>query len=192
MPDSLAYAQVTQQCAISQDDTSFTVDPTTCQFFDLYQPGVLNTTFWWDRLQQTPTIMSKRPTNCDRDYERLRGFPACAPTPGQSKYPPDTGTANILVSSSTTGTLQYDQYARTYSAPDRSTIRMAKMPYSNATSLGFLGLGPGTTLQGAYESCALVSQCYPAPFTVNGVKATRYLSSGQQVRSPPSRWFTCA
>ena len=188
--DWFRYTQVTQKCAVSQDDTSFTVDPTSCQFFDLYQPSnVQNLTYWWDAHQPAPTVMAMRPTNCDRDYERLQGFPACAPLPGVSTYPTPTGTANILSSSGTTGYIQYDQYARMYSDTSRSSIKMAKMPFSNASKFGFLGLGPIATLQGSFESCSVVSQCYPAPFTVNGLPATRFITKLQQY--PDNDAFTC-
>lgn len=133
--DWFRYTEVTQHCAIDHDAESFTVNPATCQFSDLYQPTAINTTFWWDEMLPAPTVMAMRPTNCDRDYERLQGFSACAPRPGTASYPSARGTANILTPSGATGTLEYDQFARMYSAPGQSNIKIARMPYANNTGM---------------------------------------------------------
>lgn len=80
-------------------------------------------------------------------------------------------------------------------------IRLAKMPESNNVSYGFLGLNGAirdiTELRQGdhpFVQCATVGQCYPAVFTVNGIKTNRsFWDEEESVWKdyPPRTPFTC-
>lgn len=191
--DWFKYTQATMaRCAVRQADTYFEINPTTCPIVSLDRTGLDNATVWWSPTRDRPDFMYLRPTNCDRDYERLEGFTLCAPE------------SAVLVQSAggaqTTEALDYDQYVRLHES--RASMYLARMPEAGNLNLGFLGLqrnftsldeleSTGATASGdhSFVSCGTLSQCYPADFYSHGALATRNLSSGSQY--PQGDVFSC-
>ncbi len=168
--DWFKYTQSYSQpgCATLQADGSLLANPSECTVMDLEQIAT-NQTRWWPAGRNRPELMYLRPTKCDRDYERLRGFTQCAPVSGGEAY-------LLQDDEKLTNQLTFDRFVRLHE--DRTSMRMAAMPERAALSTGFLGMGgevssiddlQDTRDPGPFVSCASVGQCYPADFYVNGV-----------------------
>ena len=151
------------------------VDPRQCSIMNLARQ-LQNQTTWWPPGLRRPELMYLRPTNCDRDYERLKNFTQCAPLPGVAKllFPGGTETSateyNILVNLHSLG-------------PDGNpVVLLADMPERNDTRFGVLGLS-GVITQASdldpardvhpFVPCALIGQCFAPPFTVDGEETNR-------------------
>jgi hypothetical protein len=159
-------------CATGSASGWLDVNPTQCAITDL-QKQTQNETKWWPRGNARPEIMYLRPTNCDRDYERLEGFTQCAPAVGQARlvYPEGQREAS-----------EYDQFVRLHESG--ASVRLARMPELNDTAFGFIGMGGRITdikdLTGdshPFLACATVGQCFAGDFTVNGRPTNRTIAS---------------
>ena len=179
-------------CATQTAGGGLDVDPTRCAITDL-QKQTQNETKWWPRGNARPELMYLRPTNCDRDYERLEGFTQCAPAVGQARlvYPEGQREAG-----------EYDQFVRLHASG--TSMRLARMPELNDTAFGFIGLGGRITnikdLTGdahPFMACATVGQCFAGDFTVNGRPANRTImppaasGEGGRQRYPEDTVFKC-
>ena len=196
--DWFRYTYTTlRQCAANQTRSQYVdINPTACTMLYVEDPPG-NQTSWWASGKSRPDFMYLRPTNCDRDYERLAGFQQCAPTPGMAGV---LDAANAF-----TTVVQQDRYVRLHES--QSSIHVAVMPESGTPAglnLGFLGLGSANNitrvaqLQGDggnnFIACASLSQCYPAKFTVKGVAVTRNATNpdtGLLSLYPPGDAFKC-
>lgn len=196
--DWFRYTYTTlEQCAQSRTESqSVDIDPSQCMLLFVEDPPG-NETNWWTPGKSRPDFMYLRPTNCDRDYERLEGFQQCAPQPGSSGVL-DSADAYTTV-------VRLDSFVRLHESPN--LMRLAAMPESTSSvdqDLGFLGLGSQNNitrinqLQGngdnAFVTCASLSQCYPAEFTVQGVPVQRNVTdpdSELTVPYPPGNAFKC-
>ena len=162
------------QCGTRQADGTIRVDPQRCSILKLNEQ-LLNQSRWWPAGKSRPELMYLRPTNCDRDYERLRDFTLCAPLPSSD--------ARILRRDTGRGApVDFDTYVRLHEDGGGYGVRLAGMPERNDTEFGVLGLGGviqrdaqiyGNAPEHSFLPCSLVRQCYPPPFTVNGVLANR-------------------
>jgi len=184
------YTQVTTKtpCSVRNNDR-FDLDPTKCPLINL-ESSTPNQSMWWQQGQSRPDMLYMRPTNCDRDYERLEGFMQCSPTPD---------SAYIITGRSQSHDLIFDQYIKMNT--NGTTIPLAVMPFLNDSRFGFLGVG--TTfdtigdLEGAgahpFVSCSTLGQCYASPFFVNGVKTNRTVAAlyGGRKTYPPNNVFKC-
>jgi len=176
-------------CSSQQDNSTLRLDPTQCRFIDLEQLET-NQTRWWPQGNARPELMFVRPTVCDRDYERLQGFTQCAPLPGRATLLANTGTWE-------SNTLEFEQFIRLHENATSRDILMARMDQGNNTRVGFLGLGHElkqlAELRGEpFVACGGVGQCYPPPFTVEGVKTSRTVQvSGRWSNYSEQDAFVC-
>lgn len=169
--DWFKYQQTLQSCAPVDAGDHWEVDPTRCFYVDLEAQST-NASRWWDPTGSRPLLMYMRPSNCDRDYERLDGFAACAP-PADARV--HLGGRDVP------GGVQFDQYAKMHiggnpSSPGGVKIPLAKMPYSSDPRYGFLGVGgikSDSDMSGLFQACSTIDQCTAPPFTVRGVPAKR-------------------
>jgi hypothetical protein len=168
-------------CSSPNGDGTLRADPARCQLVDLQQLDA-NNSQWWPSGNNRPDIMFVRPTVCDKDYERLRGFTQCAPLPD---------SATLWTSSEVweSNNLEYDQFVRLHRDASTRDILLAEMPELNDTRLGFLGMGGSVEsladLSGGnnpFIACGGVGQCFPARFTVNGTQVRR------RVRTATDSW----
>ena len=162
------------ECGAQQADGTLRVDPKTCSILKLSEQQLLNQSLWWPEGNKRPELMFLRPTNCDRDYERLRNFTLCAPLPSggaRLRFRDDTQAAPV----------DFDRFVRLHSDADGS-VRLAGMPERNDTQFGVLGLAGAVTRDAqvygvapehAFLPCSLVRQCFAPPFTVNGAVSNR-------------------
>ena len=163
------------ECAAQQADGSLRVDPRQCRILDL-NTNLNNLSKWWPPASKRPELMYLRPTNCDRDHERLKNFTQCAPIPGggaKLRYPDNT--LNDV------GAGDFDTFVRLHESD--GSVWLADMPERNdTTQFGVLGLGgvvkryedlKGTNPEHPYLPCSLVGQCYAPDFFVNGLRANR-------------------
>jgi len=177
------------RCQTGGDAASIQVNPSACPIINLEASGASNTSTWWSPSKQRPDFMYLRPTNCDRDHERLAGFQQCAPTADSAVLIDTLGPASV------SSDLAYDQFVRLHES--RTSMRLARMPEASSVNLGFLGLGVNYTslkpLQASgdhpFVSCGSLSQCYEPDFYVRGRKANRTLASGDPY--PPDAYFSC-
>jgi hypothetical protein len=182
------YGKVKGQggCSTRTAGGGLELDPHSCSIMDLNKQ-MTNQSLWWSKGSLRPDILYLRPTNCDRDHERLQGFTQCAPKPGAA-------TLRYSGSGMAARATEYDQFVRLHSLS--GTVILADMPESNDTQFGALGLGAGTISKvGDLEAgkgehyfmpCALVGQCFPSPFTVNGVpKARTFVDLANPMRHTP-------
>ena len=185
------------QCSSLTPDGYLDLDPTACPITD-FESSSSNSTKWWSSGRSRPDLMYMRPTDCDRDYERLQGFEQCAPLPG---------SAVLLQDGGQTRDLQFEQFVRMHA--NRTSIPLALMPFTNNSELGFLGLGDDVddlsmilgTADGLgdhpFLPCSVVGQCYPSPFTVNGAPANRTMDTnplaptGRRTLYPLDTPFKC-
>jgi hypothetical protein len=185
------------QCATSLSTADYLdIDPSACAMLYVEDPPA-NQSRWWVPGKSRPDFMYLRPTNCDRDYERLAGFQQCAPTPGFAEV--------LDVAGSHTTVVQRDQFVRLHESS--GSIRLAVMPESTTRvdyDVGFLGLGRENNITridqmmgdggNNFITCASLSQCYPPDFTVQGVRVVRNVTdpdSGLLVPYPPGDAFKC-
>lgn len=173
-------------CSRDAGDGTLLVDTGACAFVDLGLPST-NQTKWWPPGNLRPEIMYVRPTVCDRDYERLKGFTQCAPTAGTMLYTDGRlkGTA-----------LQFDQFVRLTDAS--RGVRLARMPELNNTRVGFLGMGGALGSldelgRQPFVACGTIGQCYPARFTLDGATAFRAvpIAGGGWANYSSRDAFTC-
>ena len=169
------YGKVKEQggCSTRKTGGELEIDPQLCSIMDLNRQ-MTNQSKWWSKGSLRPDILYLRPTNCDRDHERLQGFTQCAPKPGAS-------TLRYSNSGNAARAQEYDLFVRLHSLS--GGVLLADMPEHNNTQFGALGLGPGTVSkvgdletgkgEHAFVPCALVGQCFPSPFTINGVLTAR-------------------
>jgi hypothetical protein len=162
------------ECATQQSDGSLRVDPRRCQILDL-NTNLHNQSKWWPPSSKRPELMYLRPTNCDRDYERLKNFTQCAPLLG--------GGAKLRYADNTLADVtanNFNTFVRLHESD--GGVRLADMPERNDTHFGGLGLGgvvkkyedlKGGGPEHPYLPCSLVGQCYAPPFTVNGLQTNR-------------------
>ena len=191
--DWFKYTQVYTKavCSTLNEDGYYELNPAQCLTVKLDMPSI-NQSKWWLAGRSRPEIMYLRPTNCDRDYERLQGFKQCAP---------DLGQATLVSPESQSKATEYDRFVRLHMLDEARTIPIARMPETDNISFGFLGLSGGVrdikqlgTGDNPLVSCASVAQCYPGPFTVDGVSANRssYNEETKQWSDYPLRTpFTC-
>ena len=150
----------------------FRVDPVRCSILRLTE-GLQNLSRWWPAGAKRPELMYLRPTNCDRDYERLEGFAQCAPR--------TDGGARVRLGDGEASPTEFDAYVRLH---DEATQRvpLADMPERNNTLFGVLGLGGEVERDGdisaangahRFVPCALIGQCFGPTFTVNGAVTNR-------------------
>lgn len=179
--DWFKYTHVYSQegCATLVNGT-LNVDPTRCSIVDLQGP-TQNNTKWWPAGRSRPELMYLRPTNCDRDYERLKGFSQCAPARGKASLVDADGAREADT---------YDQYTRLHDSG--TSMKLARMPERNDTVFGFLGLSNKvqfiTDLTGdahPYVACSTVGQCFAGDFTVNGIVANRTIDTGGSRKTYP-------
>lgn len=165
------------------------LDQTRCPYVDLSRPSS-NFTKWWPEGNVRPDVLFMRPTNCDRDYERLQGFTQCSPL---------QGAATLLFNDDRLeqSALTYDKFARLTEFLGSNRVRLARMPEQNSSRVGFLGLGGrlqeiSELLEKPFVPCGVVGQCFPAPFTVNGSLALRLVeANGAWVNYTERDAFTC-
>ena len=163
------------ECGVRQADGTLRVDPQRCSILKLNEQ-LLNQTRWWPAGKSRPELMYLRPTNCDRDYERLRNFTLCAPL--------SSGDARLLKrDAGKVAPTDFDQYVRLHEDSGFG-VRLAAMVERNDTEFGVLGLGGvvreykelnngNLPAAHAFVPCSLVRQCFIPPFTINGVPANR-------------------
>lgn len=180
-------------CAAPQTDGTLRVDPKQCNILNLNQVQGGNQSRWWPYGARRPELMYLRPTNCDRDYERVQGFTQCTP---------DVGTAAIRFQGNTlSSATEYDMFVRLHTTD--GGLLLADMPEHNDTEFGGLGLG-GVIARATdllldrdvhpFTPCALLGQCFGPSFTVNGVVRNRtFLSepSYQRERYDDTTVFKC-
>lgn len=168
--DWYKYQTTLQTCSPADLGDRWEVDPTRCYYYDL-EAQARNASHWWEYTASHPSVMYMHPSNCDRDYERLKGFAACAPASASLRL------AGQDVSASVT----YDRYARMHTgvSPGQGGVRvpLAKMPFASDPKFGFLGI-PGVRSEADISSpffspCSNINQCSPPPFTVRGAPAKR-------------------
>jgi hypothetical protein len=172
------YAKPERGCSTPQPDGTLSADPSRCSNLKL---GTLaqNQTRWWPPGALRPDLMFLRPTNCDRDYERIKGFTQCAPADG-------AGATIMYGDGSASEPTARDRFVRIHSS--RMRLLLAAMPERNDTTLfGLLGLKGGITAVSElmsnnpdsrqFSPCALRTQCFGMPFTVNGAVANRTFAS---------------
>jgi hypothetical protein len=190
--DWFKYTQATAKvCATRDSGSYFEINPTTCPIVSLDTPGGGNGTTWWSTAKARPDFMYLRPTDCDRDYERLEGFTLCAPESALIVQPGGAQSSQAL---------EFDRFVRLHES--RTSMFLARMPDASDANLGFLGLqrnfsslddlrsrGGAATGEHAFVSCGTVSQCYSADFYAQGVLAQRTLSSGAPYTDEDT--FTC-
>ena len=179
--DWYRYTNFTASLPCKTRDLSdyFEIDPSKCNFMDFQLP-LQNQTKWWPEGQSKPDIFAMRPSNCDRDYERLEGFKQCAPI---------SGRASFIGGSSADTHLEFDQYYKVHAGSNK--LLLAKLPYMNNQNFGFLGLNISSTFsyndminEFPFVSCGTLSNCYPSPFTVKGVLVDRTISTALDTRAP--------
>lgn len=102
--DWFKYTQIYAKaaCSIQADDDpdSLDLDPSKCPMANMDIP-TMNQSKWWSATESRPELMYLRPTNCDKDYERLEGFKQCAPV---------EGTASLLFPESSRKAYDFDRY----------------------------------------------------------------------------------
>lgn len=179
------YANPNRGCSTLQANGVLSADPSICSNLKLDTLSQ-NQTRWWPTGALQPDLMYLRPTNCDRDYERVKGFTQCAPAEG-------AGATILFSDGSVTEPTERDRFVRIHSS--RNRLLLAAMPDRNDTSLfGLLGLDGGVKSVSdllssnpdahQYVPCALRTQCFSLPFTVDGRPTNRtYLKPGD----PPAR-----
>jgi len=166
-------------CSVPAPDGSLRLDPAQCKLVDLEQLDA-NQSKWWPPGNARPELMFLRPTVCDRDYERLRGFTQCAPLSGQ---------ATVLTTSAgqwETTSLDFEQFVRLHANTSTREILLANMNERNQTRTGFLGMGIislDELSQNPFIACGGIGQCYPPKFTLEGQPVKR------TVRRAPSAWW---
>ena len=169
--DWYKYQLSLENCAVPSKNIEYwEVDPTQCRMINL-DAQALNVTYWWEKSAVRPQVMFMHPSNCDRDYERLKDFTQCAPK-----------SARIHASSSKSDIkLNFDSYAKmhigdTPSSNEGVRIPIAKMPGASDSKYGFLGVQGvqnDDVLNNLFESCSNIDQCTAPPFTVRGAPASR-------------------
>jgi hypothetical protein len=180
-------------CATPQSDGTLRLDPKQCNILNLNQRQGGNQSKWWQAGGKRPELMYLRPTNCDRDYERVQGFTQCTP---------DVGTAALRFQGDTlTSATEYDLFVRLHT--DDGKLLLADMPEHNDTDFGVLGLGGVITRATdllldrdvhPFTPCALLGQCFGPTFTVNGAVQNRTFFSDslyQRVRYDDATVFKC-
>ena len=186
-------------CASTQADGTLRVDPSQCLIMNLNRQ-MQNQSRWWPPGAARPELMYLRPTNCDRDYERLKNYAQCAPNPGvASLLYPDNTVSKASV---------YDRFVQLHSAPTSAggspRLLLADMPERNNTDFGVLGLSGAIKRSDDLLSpkgehnfipCTRVAQCFAPPFSVNGVVANRTFldptKSFRRTRYPDTTVFKC-
>ena len=168
------------------------VDPTRCNYLHL-DSNRNNQSRWWDANGVRPSVMYMRPSQCDRDYERLEGFRSCRPRAGSAYYVQDALLSRDYA-------LLYDRYVKTHTgadSPRNGSVRVpiALMPDTDP-SFGFLGLdniqSEEDITPDKFQSCSQIHQCYAAPFNVSGQNVTRLYREGGQVLNYTAEWtFVC-
>ena len=170
--DWYKYQTTLQRCNPVDKGDHWEIDPTQCYYIDL-EAQTTNASHWWEYTASHPTVMYMHPSNCDRDYERLKGFQSCAPAAASLR----------LAGQDITASMAYDRYAKMHmgSSPGQGGVRVpiAKMPFSSDPKFGFLGI-PGIRAESDisspfFEPCSNIDQCTPSPFTVLGAPAKRRL-----------------
>ena len=164
-------------CSVLAGDGTLGLDPERCKLVDLEQLDA-NQSKWWPTGNARPELMFLRPTVCDRDYERLRGFTQCAPR---------SGHATVLTNTDVwqTSQLEYDPFVRLHANTSTRQILLADMDERNQTRTGFLGMGLASLAElstNRFVACGGIGQCYPSRFTVEGVAVKR------TVRDPRGGW----
>ena len=181
-------------CATSTEDGALRVDPRQCSILNL-ERHMQNQSKWWPPGAKRPELMYLRPTNCDRDHERLQGFTQCAPEPG---------TARVrFAGNAETSATRYNAFVRLHTMVNGTpAVLLADMPERNDTRFGALGLG-GMIAQVSdleqdrdvhpYVPCALIGQCFAPPFTVDALPANRTFADayGRRAPYPDTTVFKC-
>lgn len=181
---------IQEQCSIQgESEDFFVLDQARCPYLDLSKPST-NQTKWWPSGNIRPDVMFLRPTNCDRDYERLQGFTQCAPLQGRATLIFDDERLQQ-------SQLLFDRFVRLTESPDSKRIRLAHMQESNNSKTGFLGTSGRVEriqdlMNDPFVPCGVVGQCFPAPFTVNGVLSLRLIEhSSGWINYTEKDAFTC-
>lgn len=164
--DWYKHTQMFSTCTLTETPTYFELNPLTCKLQDLDSID-RDSTLWWNPQSARPDMMYVHPTNCDRDYERLSGFQACAPQKLDNNLR-NTQTGRF-------SQVQYEQYVRT-TTPDKK-VRLAKMPLRSDAKYGYIGLSSVTTDTQFnslnFAACSSIKQCFPLDFTHQRAKVTR-------------------
>lgn len=169
--DWYKYQLTLENCAVpGKNDDYLEVDPTNCKMINL-DSQVVNATNWWEKSAVRPQLMFMHPSNCDRDYERLKGFTQCAPITAKLHSPAAQGDLEI----------NFDTYSKmhigeTPLSKDGVRIPIAKMPSFTDSKYGFLGVDGiqnDDNLNNFFQSCANIDQCTAPPFTVLGIPSSR-------------------
>lgn len=179
---------------VVQGDAVRRVTPRECSIMRLEHGGALNQSRWWASGAKRPDLMYLRPTNCDRDYERLQGFIQCAPEPGAAKLRfTDDAQADAT---------EYNWFVRLHTDGEPNHVLLADMPERNDTQFGVLGLDGAIRQVGDLDQtkdgkpfvpCALIGQCFAPDFTVDSVKVVRTTKNvfGNRVTYPDTTVFRC-
>ena len=192
--DYYGKEQKTGGCAQATGDGALQVDPRQCSILNL-ERQMQNQSKWWPPGAKRPELLYLRPTNCDRDHERLHNFTQCAP---------DRGTARLrFAGNAESSATRYNVFVQLHTAVNGSlAVLLADMPERNDTRFGALGLG-GTIAQVTdleqdrdvhpYVPCALIGQCFAPPFTVNALPANRTFTGvyGRRTAYPDTAVFKC-
>lgn len=161
-------------CEVKDRGDYWEINPVKCPYIDL-DALVPNVTNWWEFSAVRPHVMYMHPSNCDRDYERLKGFTQCAPKTAKLRIAREDISSN----------LKFDRYAKMHlgDTPASGNVRipLAKMPGTSNKRYGFLGIGEvknDQSLEGVFKSCSNLDQCTVPPFTVRGAPAKRMMFQG--------------
>jgi hypothetical protein len=183
----------TKQCipGISTSDTCW-LDPSKTVFRDDATLSTNGSTMWWgSNNPRKPHVLHMRPSNCDRDYERLEGF-----TFYQPKLQDITMIqAGQAVEMEINDTLLYDNFTRAYASPTQSYVPIAILDNTDHAER-FL-FGPmldgyiGSVDSNPMQACGNVRQCLKSPFTANFTDATRKIRDKSWIEYNIEDTFIC-
>lgn len=164
------------ECAVDSTADVCWIDPTTTVYRDMTKPQVNLSNVWWSPMNNNhPTIMYVRPTNCDRDYERLENFTFHRPGIDNVDF---LRTNEKGISKSNL----YAKYTRAYESAGVSRIPLVKLDISEPTNFLY---GPKLSNDFKIENedvlmaCNTMRQCIASPFTMFFKPATRMVSNVQ-------------
>lgn len=150
--------------ALSQEKC--TMNAENCTLYDFEREE--NNAYWWNANVSFPNRLKLMPTTCDRDWERMKyqnkELKHCFPK--QAKF--------LAVDKTVTDALQYSSFIRTYSVSNKK-VEIARMPFRQNTTYGFLGNAQNL------QRCGALRHCYADNFYVNGALSMKNDVNGLKV-----------